>query len=711
MKQIIQNLRSGETLLEDIPVPQVSRGAVLIKTTRTLVSLGTERMLVEFSKANLVQKARQQPEKVKMVLDKVRSEGLMPTLESVFNKLDQPLRLGYCNVGRVVAVGEGVVDFKVGDRVASNGQHAEYTCIPQNLVAHIPDAVSDDEAAFTVVGSIGLQGIRLLNPTFGETVVVIGLGLIGLITAELLVANGCQVIGVDPDESKLKMAAEKGIRTINPAGDNDPVKLITSLTQGIGADGVIIAASSKSSDIIRQAAQMSRKRGRIVLVGVIGLDINRADLYEKELTFQVSCSYGPGRYDEAYEQKGQDYPLAFVRWTEKRNFEAILSALASRRLDVKPLITELVPLSEYQQIYGNMGKSNKIASILVYPESAETSPVVQLSTHKGTEKKGIIGIIGAGNFTKAALIPSLKKLNADMRFIASNTGVSGTMMAKKSGISKSTTDYREILNDQEIDTVFITTRPFQHAPMTISALKAGKHVFVEKPLAITSEELEEVIAAYQQSNGLQLMVGFNRRFSPHVIKMKSLLDPAAPKNIIATMNAGFIPYNLWFHDMSIGGGRFISEACHHIDLVAHLSGSLVESVCMTALGAHPQENTDNASIMLKFKNGDLGIINYFSNGHKAYSKERVEVFSQEKTMILDNFMRLEAYGYKGFSSMKTKLDKGHHEQFSRFLQSIRTGGESLIPFESLVNTTRTTFAAITSLKTGQWVTVGSDEPQ
>lgn len=705
MKQIIQNLRTGETSLENIPVPQVSRGTVLIKTSRTLVSLGTERMLVEFSKANLIQKARQQPEKVKQVLDKIRSEGLVPTLESVFNKLDQPLPLGYCNAGRVVAVGEAVVDFKIGDRVVSNGQHAEYACIPQNLVAHIPDAVSDDEAAFTVVGSIGLQGIRLLNPTFGETIVVIGLGLIGLITAELLVANGCHVIGVDIDDTKLKMAAEKGIQTINPAGDNDPVKLVTSLTQGVGADGVIITASSKSSDIIRQAAQMSRKKGRIVLVGVIGLDINRADFYEKELTFQVSCSYGPGRYDELYEQKGQDYPLAFVRWTEKRNFEAILSALASKRLNVRPLITELVPLEEYQQIYGNMGKNNKIASILVYPEMTDISSVVQVNVHKTEGKKGVVGIIGAGNFTKAGLVPSLKKLKADMRSIASKSGVSGTLMAKKYDISKSTTDYQEILNDRDIDTVFITTRPGQHAMMTIKALNAGKHVFVEKPLAITQEQLDDVIAAYNNSDGQQLMVGFNRRFSPHVIKMKSLLDPAAPKNIIATMNAGFIPYNLWFHDMSIGGGRFISEACHHIDLVTHLSGSLVESVCMTALGTHPQENTDNASIMLKYKNGDLGIVNYFSNGNKAYSKERIEVFSQDKTLILDNFRRLDAFGFKGFSALKTKMDKGHHEQFSRFLHSVKTGGDPLIPFEALINTTSTTFAAIESLKTGKWVSV------
>lgn len=706
MKQIIQNLKSGATLLEEIPVPQVGRGQVLIKTTRSLVSLGTERMLIEFGKANLIQKARQQPERVKMVLDKIRSEGLMPTMEAVFNKLDQPIPLGYCNAGVVVEVGSGVTDFKAGDRVASNGGHAEYVCVPQNLVAHIPDAVSDDEAVFTVISSIGLQGIRLLNPTLGETVVVIGLGLIGLITAELLVANGCQVIGIDLDEQKLAIAREKGITTILPAAGNDPVKAVEAITKGIGADGVIITASAKSNDIIKQAALMSRKRGRIVLVGVIGLELNRADFYEKELSFQVSCSYGPGRYDEQYEQNGQDYPLPYVRWTEKRNFEAVLTAMATKKIDVLPLITEKVPLAEYLKIYDNMSQRHSIASVLVYSENTGRSSLVTLNKPALKAQKGVLGIIGAGNFTKAALLPAFRTLKADIRYIASNSGVSGTMMAKKYGIANSTTDYREILRDQEVDTVCITTRHHQHADMIMEALEAGKHVFVEKPLAINPEQLEAIENVYARHRGQQLMVGFNRRFSPHALKMKSLLDPAAPKNIVATMNAGFIPYNLWFHDMATGGGRIIGEACHHIDLMTFLSGSLVEAVCMTSMGTHPQENTDNASILLKFKNGDLGVLNYFANGNKAYSKERIEVYSQEKTLILDNFMRLEAFGYKGFSTLKTKLDKGHHEQFARFLQSVKTGGESLITFESLVNTTRATFAAIESLKTGQWVRLG-----
>ncbi|MEO1713139.1 MAG: zinc-binding alcohol dehydrogenase, partial [Bacteroidota bacterium] len=346
MKQIVQNLKSGDTKLEEVPAPKVQPGQVLIKTSKSLVSLGTERMLVEFGKAGLIAKARQQPEKVRMVLDKIRAEGLMPTLEMVFNKLDQPIPLGYCNMGRVIEVGHGVTDFKVGDRVVSNGQHAEFVCMPQNLVAHVPDKVTDEEAVFTVISAIGLQGIRLLNPTFGETVCVIGLGLIGLITAELLQSNGCRVIGVDLDEQKLEIARQKGIIAINPGEGTDPVKFVQSLTDGVGADGVIITASAKTNDIITQAANMSRQRGRIILVGVIGLQLNRADFYEKELSFQVSCSYGPGRYDDDYEWKGHDYPIGFVRWTEKRNFEAILQAMEMGRLDVKPLITDEVELKD-----------------------------------------------------------------------------------------------------------------------------------------------------------------------------------------------------------------------------------------------------------------------------------------------------------------------------------------------------------------------------
>lgn len=703
MKQIIQSFKTGETILEEVPAPQVKKGQVLIKTTRSLVSLGTERMLVEFGKASLIQKARQQPDKVKMVLDKIKTEGLMPTLDAVFNKLGQPLPLGYCNVGKVIGVGAGVTDFKVGDRVASNGQHAEFVSIPQNLVAHVPDGVSDEEAAFTVIGSIGLQGIRLLNPTLGETVVVIGLGLIGLITAELLMANGCKVIGVDLDNAKLEIARQKGIITVNPREGADPVKFTADYTNGVGADGVIITASAKTDDIISQAARMSRKRGKIILVGVIGLNLSRAEFYEKELTFQVSCSYGPGRYDDDYEQKGQDYPLPFVRWTEKRNFETLLSAIEMGRLDVKPLITEVVKIEDYQQIYGEIGQSKSIASILSYSETSQptaTVEVISSSNFKGG--KGQLGIVGSGNFTKMTMLPAMK--NAKIKYIASAGGVSGTSLAQKHGIAKSTTDYHEILKDPEVDTILITTRHNLHAPMVIESLKAKKNVFVEKPLALNEAELTDIVAAHKNS-GSTVTVGFNRRFSPHAEKIKSLIDTNAPKNIITTMNAGFIPGNVWIHDLAVGGGRIVGEACHFIDLITYLTGSKVKAVCMSALGVNPEENTDNASILLKYENGDQGVINYFANGSKSYSKERIEVYSQEKTIITDNFRVTKGYGTAGFSKLKTKLDKGHKKQFQLLAERAEKGGAPLIPFDEIVNTTKASFAALESLKTGGWVEI------
>jgi len=690
--------------LEEVPAPQVGRGKVLIRTTRSLVSLGTERMLVEFGKSNLIQKARQQPDKVKQVLDKIRTEGLLPTLEAVFNKLGEPLPLGYCNVGRVIAVGEGVSDFKVGDRVASNGPHAEFVAVPKNLVAQVPDEVSDEEAAFTVIGAIGLQGLRLLCPTLGETVVVVGMGLIGLLTAQLLTANGCRVIGTDIDEGKLAMAKSRGIVPFNPKS-GDLVKFVEDLTNGTGADGVIITASAKNNDIISQAARMSRKRGRIVLVGVIGLDISRAEFYEKELSFQVSCSYGPGRYDDDYEQKGIDYPLPFVRWTEKRNFEAVLQAIASGKVRVKEMITEVVPLDEYKRIYGEIGQSRSIASILKYDDAPIAAPnrVVRLSDANFESSRAVVGIIGAGNFTKMTMLPALKGSGAQYKYIASNGGVSGTALAKKYGVACSTTDHHEILRDADVDLVMITTRHNLHAPMVIDVLNAGKNVFVEKPLALNGEELGRIVEAWQKS-GKTLTVGFNRRFSPHAEQMKKLLGSSV-MNVIATMNAGAIPANVWVHDMKVGGGRIIGEACHFIDLITYLTGSRVRAVCMNAMGIAPAENTDSASILLKYENGSTGTINYFANGSKAYQKERIEVYAQERTIVMDNFRKTEGFGIKGFSKLKTSIDKGHRNQFARLAERLKTGGEPLIPMDDIVNTTRASFAAVESLRTNAWVEV------
>ncbi len=707
MKQILQSLRTGSTELVDVPTPAVRRGTVLIRTTRSLVSLGTERTVVEFGRAGLIEKARQQPERVKMVLDKIRAEGLLPTMEAVFSKLEQPLPLGYCNAGRVIEVGEGVTDFRVGDRVASNGPHAEFVCVPANLVASIPENVSDEEAAFTPIGAIAIQGLRLVNPTFGETIVVFGLGLIGLVTAQLLQAAGCRVVGIDLDERKLAFSKGKGIATFRPSPGNDPTDFVRQITGDVGADGVIITASSKSDEIMTQAARMSRKRGRVVLVGVVGLKLNRGDFYEKELSFQVSCSYGPGRYDESYEQKGHDYPLPFVRWTEKRNFEAFLQALEYGRLDLPPLMTHRVPLEDYHRIYGDMGRGDVIAAILEYSEHSRPDSFVDISHERAIpSKKGVVGIIGAGNFAGRVILPALAKTEVQVKTISSAGGVNGTRLAGKFGIARSTTDYRQILDDPEVELVVIATRHHLHAPMVKEALSCGKHVFVEKPLAIHPAELEEIIASYRDHPDSTVTVGFNRRFSPHAMKTRQLLEPIRePFHVTATMNAGHVPPDSWVHDMEIGGGRIVGEACHLIDLITFFTGSMVTAVCMSSLGAHPKENTDNASILLRYADGSSGVINYFSNGSRKYSKERIEVFAQGKTIVIDNFRLTRAFGVSNFSKLATRLDKGYRRQFELLADRLRDGGDPLIPFDQLVNTTKAGFAALASSRRRSWIDV------
>lgn len=715
MKQLIQNLKTGETTLEEVPAPTVSRGQVLIQTRRSLVSLGTERMLVEFGRISLLAKAHQQPDKVKQVLEKIRTDGLLPTLEAVSRKLDQPLPLGYCNVGTVLAVGEGITDLRTGSRVVSNGPHAEVVCVPRNLVASVPDPVSDDEAAFTVVGAIGLQGIRLINPTLGETVVVIGLGLIGQLAAQLLRLNGCRVVGIDIDEVKCQLARHQGILTLNPTVDSEPVSAVMSLTDRLGADGVIITASSKSDELIAQAARMSRKRGRIVLIGVIGLALNRADFYEKELTFQVSCSYGPGRYDEAYEQRGHDYPAAFVRWTENRNFQTILQLLASGGLNVKPFITNTILFTDYRQIYDDMRSSERIASLLMYPERVNLSPTIRLRDVRYKSGTGTVGIIGAGNFTNAILLPALKAAGATIKTIASAGGLNAALLAKKYGIAQSTSDYEQLLVDPDIDLCVITTRHNSHAQLTVEALRAGKHVFVEKPLAIYTHELLSIIEA-QQKSGRLVMVGFNRRFSPYVQKMKMLLSQShssdIPMNVVITINAGFIPASSWVHNRAIGGGRILGEAVHFVDLITFLTGSRVVSVCMNAMGARPSETGDSASLLLRYTNGSTGVINYFSNGSKAYAKERVEVYAQERTLVLDNFRKLTGYGFNRFSTLSGRQNKGHVEQMKHLLRHVQSGQIQaskpepvLISFADSINTTQTVLGALQSLLENRWIDV------
>jgi len=721
MKQILQNLRSGETKITHLPAPACSRGIIKIQTRRSLISAGTERMLVEFSKGGLLAKARSQPDKVKQVMDKIRTDGLLPTLETVFKRLDEPLPLGYCNVGEVIEVGRDVAGFKLGDLVASNGPHAEIVCVPENLCARVPDNVTPEQATFTVLGAIGLQGVRLAQPTLGEKFVVYGAGLIGLVTAQLLLASGCEVLAVDLSDTRLQMAEQFGARICN-SGAGDPVAVAQAWTEGAGVDGVIVTASAKTDDIVHQAATMCRKRGRIVLVGVVGLNLRRSDFYEKELSFQVSCSYGPGRYDETYEQKGQDYPLGYVRWTEQRNFQAVLGAMASGRLDVSSLITDRIAFEEAETAYARISSdSSSLGVILEYsgaPDMARTVALGQASSRPASAC--VAAMIGAGNFAKMTMGPALAKTNARCKYVSARTnGAAARHIAQKYGFENATTDTEAIWNDPEVNTVFITTGHNSHASLVRKALQAGKHTFVEKPLCLTSEELSAIVedfrksAAYDgQKNSLassspQLMVGFNRRFSPHIEKIKEVLaGRGEPLAMTFTCNAGIIPPNVWVHDPEVGGGRIIGEACHFIDLLAYVADSPVVSVAAFQMEKGVAVKEDKMSILLRFADGSVGTVNYFGNGSKQYPKETMEIFSEGRVVRMDNFRRTEGYGFGKFKQFKTRSqDKGHGVQFNAFVDRVIAGGEPLIAFEQLVNVTRATFAAVTSAKEGRVVEV------
>lgn len=707
MKQIIQNLGNGATSIIEVPVPYCGPKSVLIKTSLSLVSLGTEKMLVDFGNSSLLSKALKQPDKVNEVFSKFKSDGILPTISAVVNKLSQPIPLGYCNVGTIIEVGREITEFKIGDRVASNGCHAEFVCVPKNLVAKLPDGVTEEQGSFAVIGSIGLQGIRLVNPTFGESVVVVGLGLIGLLTSQLLLANGCKVIGFDFDQTKVDLAKSFGVDAINVSHGTKQVEYVLERTNSVGSDAVIITASNPSNEIISQCAQMSRKRGRIVLVGVVGLDIKRSDFYEKELTFQVSCSYGAGRYDSGYEEEGNDYPLPYVRWTEKRNFEAVLNAISNGTLNVDPLITDRVPFENFSQIYDNLGKVNSIASLLVYdPEKKSDNPQnVRINDFKNyIGGKPVIGVIGAGNFTSSTILPKLLKIGAQIKSIASAKGLSGSILASKHAIEISTTDYKGILSDKEVNLVVVATQHGSHAKFVSEALESDKHVFVEKPLATSWEGLERVENALTKSKAW-VTVGFNRRFAPLAIELKKRLSPAS-LNIIATMNAGYIPPEVWVHDLGAGGGRIIGEACHFIDLCTYITGSKVVEVCMNSMGSDVKANTDNASILLKYENGSNAVINYFSNGSKTYSKERIEVHQQNATFVLDNWRKLKGYGVKGFNSKRLwSQDKGHTNQFKKLLESVENSTGPTIPLDEVLNTSRATLAAVDSLIEGKWISI------
>lgn len=710
MKQILQDMANGGTTVTEAPVPQCSKGHLLISTTTSLISAGTERMLVGFGKASLIDKARQQPEKVKMVLEKVQTDGLLTTYDAVKSKLAQPLALGYCNVGIVHEVGAGVDGFQVGDRVVSNGPHADMVKVPKNLCAKIPDNVDDESASFAVVASIGLQGIRLAQPTLGESFVVTGAGLIGLLTIQMLRANGCRVLAIDFDQSKLDLAKQFGAIICNPARGEDPVAAGLAFSRGAGVDGVIITASTKVSDPVIQAARMSRKRGRIILVGVTGLELNRADFYEKELSFQVSCSYGPGRYDSQYEEKGQDYPLGFVRWTEQRNFIAVLDMMATGSLNVTPLITNRFEFENAPKAYDALTEDKSGLGILLkYNSAVETRLEKKVILRPITidAKNAVVGFIGAGNYASRILIPAFKKASAQLHTIVTSGGINGVIHGEKTGFAEASTDLEALLNNRDINTVAIATRHNSHAYFVQKALSAHKNVFVEKPLALTIQEIDQIEEVYNQNiqtnQFTRVMVGFNRRFAPQVQKMKSLLDSVKePKSFIMTMNAGAIPADHWTQDSAVGGGRIIGEACHFIDLMRFLAGSKIVSIQARRMGDTDavQILEDKASITLGFEDGSFGTIFYLANGASNFPKERVEVFTAGRVLQLDNFRKLKGFGWPGFNKMNLwRQDKGQDACAAAFVESIQQGKDTPIAAEEIFEVARATIYATDLLRT------------
>lgn len=692
MRQVIQNFRSGATEVVDAPAPGPKAGHVVVQNHASLVSAGTERMLVEFGRAGLIDKARQQPEKVAMVLDKARADGIIATLEAVTAKLDQPIPLGYSSTGTVVGLGSGVEGIQLGDRVASNGPHAEIVRVPARLCAVVPRQVSDETAAFTVVGAIALQAVRLMAPEIGETVVVTGLGLVGLLAVQILVANGCRVIGVDIDVTRTDLARAMGAAVVDASRD-DPVNAATALTAGRGVDGVLIAASTQSNQPVAHAARMCRQRGRIVLVGVAGLELSRADFYAKELTFQVSCSYGPGRYDAQYEEHGHDYPLGFVRWTEERNLGAVLQLMAAGSIRTDQLVSHRIPIERASEAYEILLHGRGSLGILVTYADTGSSNVhartIVVARADSPPAEGVVcGMVGAGNHASRMLLPAFKKAGAAMRTMVTTGSVQAVHLARKFGFVNVSTDVESILNDTLTSTIVIATRHDTHAELVVRALAAGKHVFVEKPLALTLVELERIREQLNKCGATRpvLAVGFNRRFSPLARRMHDLVARAQTRRaFIYTVNAGQLPPDHWARDKDVGGGRILGEVCHFIDFLRFLAGARIVTFDTQVLGGRTSSPADDSiTVTLSFANGDIGTVHYFTHGGRAFPKERVEVFAAGGVLRLDNFRRLDSIGWPAFSGKRLwAQNKGQNELVAAFLSAVETGGDEPIAVDEL----------------------------
>jgi predicted dehydrogenase/threonine dehydrogenase-like Zn-dependent dehydrogenase len=725
MKQVLQHARTGEVAVAEVPAPSLLPGCVLVRIAASLVSAGTERASSEFASKNLLQKAKARPDLVSEVRNKVQRDGLLSAVAAVRSRLDQPSALGYSSAGTVVGVGEGITDIQVGDQVACAGAgyavHAEFACVPRLLVAKIPPtSVSLEEAAFTTVGAVALHGIRIAEVKLGDVVAVIGLGLLGQLTLQALKAAGCRVLGMDLVPARAELAVRMGadVTTVSESNFRD---LCQQYSGGQGVDAVLITAETPSSNPVNLSAEVARDRAVVVAVGTVGMDIQRKVFYEKELEFRVARSYGPGRYDAAYEQKGRDYPIGYVRWTETRNMEAFLQLLAEHKLDLKPLITHRFPVDRARGAYDLItGKTQEphLGVLIEYPGHAEAAQVLEVKGKKRAEapapgKAIAIGLLGAGSFATATLLPAMKEIpGLDLVGVCAANGSHARHAADKFGFRYCATDADKIIEDPGVSTVVIATRHHLHARQTLAALGAGKHVFCEKPLCITQHELAEIVETFSAAGaGQRLMVGFNRRFAPMVQRMKAFLaEIEEPLALHYRVNAGYLPPDHWVNDAEQGGGRICGEVCHFVDLLAFLAGAAPVEVHTRGLANQGRYSDDNVVVSLGFANGSQGTITYLANGDRAFSKERLEVFGGGAVAVLEDFRSLELIRHGRKQSVRSRLrqDKGHRGEWEAFAAAIRSGSESPIPFHEIVASTLATLCAMESRSTGDAVAVAPE---
>ena len=708
MKQVIENIQSGQLSVQTVPPPALAPGELLIANQTSVVSAGTEKMVLDLGKKSLLGKARERPDQVRRVLEKIRNEGLINTLQQVREKLDEPMTMGYSSAGVVLACGRGVQEFKPGDRVASNGPHAEIVSVPRNLCALVPQDVSFEHAAFAVLGSIALQGVRLAKCELGETVLVVGLGLVGQLTVAVLKAAGMKVLATDPDTARCEMAVRMGasLARTNMASND-----VEQLTRGLGADAVILTASTKSNAPIELAAQAVRKKGRVVLVGVVGLDLDRRPFYFKEAEFVVSCSYGPGRYDPSYEERGVDYPAAYVRWTEQRNIQAVLEMMGRGELDVAPLISHRFPIERATEAYDMIERGSEpfLGIVLQYNNNPAEPPrerTIQLRPAPARNGSVGAGVLGAGNFARLVLIP---KIVQSRRFrpvvLCSAGGLHATHSGTKHGFERATTDDGEVFRADDVDAVFSITPHDMHAQHVVQALRAGKHLFVEKPLCHSLDGLREIDDAIVEQNGRLpiLMVGFNRRFAPLAQELKDVFaGMSVPLTISYRFNAGSIPSDHWTQVDEIGGGRIVGEACHAIDFVTWMTGALPKRVFAESIGGlQAQKITDDQCfITLRHADGSVSNIAYLAGGDKSCPKERVEVIGGGITAVLDDFCQLTIYKNGKRSVRKRRQDKGHSSEIEAFAEAIARGGPAPIPWDEIRTTTLASLLAVESLRSG-----------